>query len=239
MTIKGILFDAADVLYRRQESTHDVARRMLQARGYSRVLDGRDVACLEVLLSQASEGRIHPEDYWGEFLKAHGVASPQERAEMIAPIFAQSHQVEALPGAHDVVAALKQRGFVLGIVTDTMYPLAWKMNWLEKVGVAEFIDVVACSTVLGVHKPDPAIYLDALRQANLAVVEAAFVGHDAGEIKGARKVGLKTVAVLYDPQAQADYYAETLADLLNVPIFLAPLAGPYPQCGEGARVGRT
>ena len=219
MAIKGILFDAADVFYRREESTSGVARRLLQAHGYSTGPSADDVARLGALLSRASEGRVSPEDYWSGFLKAHGVASPEERAEMVAPILAQSHRVEALPGARDTVSALKQRGFILGIVTDTMYPLEWKMGWLEKVGVAEFIDVVACSTVLGVHKPDPAIYLHALRQANLTVAEGAFVGHDAGEIEGARKVGLKTVAVLYDPHAQADYYAETLADLLNVPIF--------------------
>ncbi len=220
MAIKGILFDAADVFYRRQESTSGVARRLLQARGYSTELSADEAARLGALLSRASEGRVSAEEYWGEFLKAHGVLSPEERAEMMVQVLAQSHQVEAVPGAHDTARTLKQRGFILGIVTDTMYPLEWKMDWLNKVGVAEFIDVVACSTVLGVHKPDPAIYLDALRQAHLTVAEAAFVGHDAGEIEGARKVGLRTVAVLYDPQAQADYYAHTLADLLNVPIFM-------------------
>ena len=30
---------------------------------------------------------------------------------------------------------------------------------------------------------------------------------------------MKTVAVNFDPDAQADYYAKSLLDLLNVPIF--------------------
>jgi putative hydrolase of the HAD superfamily len=87
------------------------------------------------------------------------------------------------------------------------------------VGVAEFIDVVACSTNLGVHKPDPTIYLNAVRDAHLTPVESCFVGHDARELEGARQVGMATVAVRYDRHARADYYAETLLDLLNVPIF--------------------
>jgi FMN phosphatase YigB (HAD superfamily) len=117
------------------------------------------------------------------------------------------------------MSGLKQRGFILGIVTDTMYPLEWKMNWLAAVGVAEFVDVVACSTVVGAHKPNPEIYLNALQQAKMQPREAAFVGHAADELDGARRVGMQTVAVNYNSGTQADYYAKSLMDLLNVPIF--------------------
>ena len=104
--------------------------------------------------------------------------------------------------ARETVQALKQRGFVLSIITDTIYPLARKMRWLEKIGVAEFVDHVACSTELGVHKPDPAIYLGAVRQAGLTVDESAFVGHATDELAGARRVGMKTVAVFYGADAR-------------------------------------
>jgi HAD superfamily hydrolase (TIGR01509 family) len=122
----------------------------------------------------------------------------------------------------ETLAALKKRGFVLGIVTDTIHPIGRKMRWLNQVGVAEFIDVVACSTVVGAHKPDPAIYLNALQQARLTPGQSAFVGHAADELEGARRAGLATVAVLYEPDARADYYVESLPDLLDVPIFANP-----------------
>jgi putative hydrolase of the HAD superfamily len=117
------------------------------------------------------------------------------------------------------LAELKRRGFVLGIVTDTMYPVEWKMSWLDKVGVAEFIDVVSCSSVLGAHKPNPEIYLNALAQARLTPPESAFVGHNAYELEGARRVGMATVAVNYDQGVHADYFCGSLPDLLQVPIF--------------------
>jgi FMN phosphatase YigB (HAD superfamily) len=101
-----------------------------------------------------------------------------------------------------------------------MYPLEWKMNWLAAVGVAEFVDIVSCSSVLGSSKPNPEIYRDALCQAKIQPREAAFVGHDAGELEGARRVGMKTVAVNYQPGTAADYYASSLSDLLNVPILV-------------------
>jgi FMN phosphatase YigB (HAD superfamily) len=217
--IRGIFFDAADVFYERQESATDVATRLVKQLGYSEQISERDLARQKELHVQATEGRISHETYWDEFLRMRGVPDPALRKNMREQITAQSNNVVAIPGGRAAVSGLKQRGFVLGIVTDTIYPLAWKMNWLAAVGVAEFIDLVACSTVLGAHKPNPEIYLGALRQANLPAREAAFVGHDARELEGARRVGLKTVAVNYDPGAAADFYARSLEDLLNVPIF--------------------
>ena len=69
------------------------------------------------------------------------------------------------------------------------------------------------------HKPEPAIYLHAVEQAHLTPDESAFVGHAADELEGAHRAGLVVVAVHYDPDARADYYAETLMDLLALPIF--------------------
>ncbi len=219
MAIKGILFDAADVFYRRPLSTQKYALDLLNDQGVAIDLAAQDQPRHMDLRSLAMRGQISPDEYWDQFLLLHGLAGPEARKTLVGKINDYSDHILAIPGGREVLACLKQRGFVLGIVTDTMYPLERKMRWLAMVGVAEFIDVVACSTALGIQKPDPDIYLDAIRQANLTIVKSAFVGHDAGEIKGAKKVGLKTVAVMYDPHAQADYYAETLPDLLDVPIF--------------------
>jgi HAD superfamily hydrolase (TIGR01509 family) len=219
MTIKGILFDAAGVLYDRPQSTRKYAAGLLQGMGLPTELPEKDQARHKALRSQANRGHFGPSEYWDQVLRMLGVESPVEREMLVAKINAYSDQVQAIPGGREVLAGLKQRGFVLGIVTDTVYPIGRKMHWLSQVGVAEFIDVVACSTVVGAHKPDPAIYMNALQQAHLRPYESAFVGHAADELEGARDAGLATVAVLYEPGARADYYAQSLLDLLNVPIF--------------------
>jgi HAD superfamily hydrolase (TIGR01509 family) len=219
MTLKGIFFDAADVFYYRPEPTEEYALNLLKEKGLSTELSVEDRMRQKALHSQANSGHLSPDEYWDQFLLMHGVAVPEQRKALVGQIIDYSNHVLAMPGGREALAGLKQRGFVLGIVTDTMYPIEWKMRWLAQVGVAEFVDVVACSTVLGAHKPDPAMYLNALQQAHLTPSEAAFVGHDAGELEGARKAGIATVAVNYDPGTQADYYARSLVDLLNVPIF--------------------
>ncbi len=217
--IKGIFFDAAGVFYDRNESTAALAKRRLAELGYPIELSAECQVRTKLLHVQATEGRISHGHYWDQLLKMHAVQDDDLRAMLVKEILAQTFQVFPYPGGREAMAGLQERGFILGIVTDTIYPVEWKMKWLDQVGVAEFIKIVACSTSLGAHKPQPAMYLYAVRQAELAPETAAFVGHDAGELEGARRAGLSTVAVNYGPEAQADFYADSLLGLLEVPIF--------------------
>jgi len=217
--IRGIFFDAADVFYARHQSTGAFAIELLKRRNYATNLSEHDLTEQKALHMQATEGRIGHAEYWDRFLQMRRVMDVTLRQSLIEQIIACANDVYAIPGGREAMAGLKQHGFVLGIVTDTIYPAEWKMRWLAQVGVAEFIDVVACSTVLGAHKPHPELYVNAMRQANLSPSESAFVGHDAGELAGAHRAGMTTVAVNYDADAQADFYCKSLLDLLNVPIF--------------------
>ena len=218
--IKGIFFDAAGILYQRKSSTADFAEELIRQNGHSGILSVQDRQTLETLRIQASQAIISHVDYWQKFLLLHGVKNPEQQNGMIKKITEFSNNVLPVPGSREALIGLKQRNFILGIVTDTIYPLEWKMQRLAKAGVADYIDVVACSTVLGIHKPDPAIYLNALKQVALIPSEAAFIGHNANEIYGAHKAGLITVAVNYEPDVQADYYCNSMLDLLMVPEFI-------------------
>jgi HAD superfamily hydrolase (TIGR01509 family) len=222
MSSRGIFFDAAGVLYHRPESTSSYVSTLLHDRGLTLDLSASDRARQKTLRSEANKGRLSPLNYWDQVLQMCGLADAAGRRVLVEQIDAYSDNVLPLPGCREMLATLKQRGFVLGIITDTMHPLDRKQRWLDAIGVTEFIDVLACSTALGAHKPDPAIYLGALQQAHLTPAEAAFVGHAADELDGARRAGLATVAVLYEPEARADYYAESLLALLDVPIFQEP-----------------
>ncbi len=220
MVISGIFFDAADVFYARCQSTVVYAARLAVEHGYPARLSAEDAERQRVLRHQASNGRLSAEAYWDEVLRMYGVDAADERDALVAQIMAQADDVYALPHAAETARALKERGFIISIITDTIFPLARKMRWLESIGVARYVDYIACSTELGVHKPDPAIYCAALLQSGIAVDQAAFVGHDTRELAGARQVGMRTVAVFNDPDAQADFYADSLLALLDIPIFV-------------------
>jgi FMN phosphatase YigB (HAD superfamily) len=217
--IKGVFFDAAGVFYDRKESDIAYVESLLKQSGYPTEISAEARVGLKELRNQATEGRISHVDYWDQFLQRYGVNMPEKRKVMVAGILEHAHQIFVFPGGREALAGLKERGFVLGIITDTMWPSEWKKRWLGVAGVNEFFDVFISSAELGAHKPEPVMYLSAIRQANLTPSECAFVGHDAPELDGARQAAMATVAVNYDPDAKADYYCQSLLDLLTVPIF--------------------
>jgi FMN phosphatase YigB (HAD superfamily) len=216
--IKGIFFDAAGILYTRARPTETYALSLLQMGGFATGLSPEQLMSQMALRSRANQGAISHEVYWDQFLLMRGVLDPQQRKAFTVQIINYSNDVQPTPGGREALAGLKQHGFLLGIITETMYPVEWKMRRLEKAGVAEFIDVVACSTVLGANKPDPAIYLNALQQAHLTSAESAFVGHLDIELQGAHNAGMITIAINHDPDSKADYYCSSLLDLLTLPV---------------------
>ena len=215
--MRGVFFDAGDVLYRRASSSTEHARRLIEERGYrSAALNGPAVKDLR---RDASLGRIPPAEYWRHVLAACGVAGA-DQSSMLTEIDRFADVVEGEPDAARVLSEMRRRGKVIGVITDTMYPLERKMLWLQRAGVADLIDVVSCSTALGFRKPDPAIYRDALARAGVSARDAAFVGHDGAEIEGARAVGMTTIAIHPDDHVTADHRVDALADLLDLAILV-------------------
>jgi HAD superfamily hydrolase (TIGR01509 family) len=217
--LKGAFFDAHGILYMRRLSPREVALMGLAARGDRTGLPEAEVARLRALRVEATLGHRSAQAYWSAFLAAGGVTAEAKRTALVQRVLAQAHAVEEVPGAASTLAVLKRRGFVLGVITNTIYPLEWKRAWLARVGVAAVIDTIACSTALGLRKPDPAIYRRALAPVGLEPHEAAFVGHTRCELTGARRAGLVTVAVGPVPDVEADYRVGALPDLLMLPIF--------------------
>ena len=185
--IKAIFFDAAGILYTRSGPTEAFALDLLRKFGFPTGVSPDLQKSQFALRSQANEGKISHEAYWDNFLLMRNVIDPMQRKDFSLQIINYSNDIQPIQGAKEALAKLKKLGFRLGIITDTMYPVKWKMRRLEKAGVAEFIDVVACSTDLGAHKPDPAVYMYAIQQANLTPAESAFVGHLGVELGAGAK----------------------------------------------------
>lgn len=217
--IKAIFFDAAGILYTRGGHTEAYALNLLRKNGYPTEVKPDQYSRQMELRSRANEGTVSHDVYWDQFLLMRGVRDPQLRKEYATEIIDYSNDVQPINGAKEALLQMKQKGVQLGIITDTMYPVEWKMRRLEKAGVAEFIEIVACSTSIGAHKPDPAVYAYAIEQANLAPGQSAFVGHLGIELEGAKKAGMITIAVDNDADAVADYYCHSLIDILDLPIF--------------------
>src|SRR5829696_574332 len=100
------------------------------------------------------------------------------------------------PEAPRVIDEIKRRGLLVAVVSNTEDGRARES--LEAAGLAGRFDVVVDSHLVGVSKPDPAIFRHALQLLGVEPDEAVFVGdsytHDA---LAARAAGMR--AVLLDP----------------------------------------
>ncbi|HWN81113.1 MAG TPA: HAD-IA family hydrolase, partial [Candidatus Udaeobacter sp.] len=99
------------------------------------------------------------------------------------------------PFARRVLADLLAEGCRLGVISNAAGDVA---ELLAGHDLSEPFDAIVDSGVVGVEKPDPAIFELALRQLGVPAAEAIHVGDlPAVDVAGAQAVGME--AVLIDP----------------------------------------
>jgi putative hydrolase of the HAD superfamily len=213
--IRALLFDAGDILYFRPHRDHKLAAYLNEL-----ALSTEDAHAEEKksIIDQAYQGQINQDQYREAILRMYGITQPEqiERGKQI--LAEDDNNVHFFEGVQKTLIALKDKGYLLGIVTDTAMPLHVKLSWFERGGFGHVWDAITSSKELGIRKPNPQIYQAALQQLGLQPSQAVFVGHSALELDGARAVGIKTVAFNYEEGAIADYYIVHFADILKLPI---------------------
>ena len=152
------------------------------------------------------------------FLEALGVGNREER-EAAARRIAQEHRRANLwtgevPGARQTLAALEERGYRLGVVSNADGRV---QKLLDDAGLSAHLEIVLDSAHLGVEKPDPRIFLAAAERLGLPVSSCAYVG-DLYEIDivGARAAGLRAILIGRCPAPEPVERIESLAALLNL-----------------------
>jgi len=214
-SIRAILFDAGDVLYHRPHRYQEFAS-FLNGLGIDYGCIDRDQA--RIFEQQAYRGQISRDQYREELLRVCGVTQPPQVEEGKRVLDKDDNSVVFFDGVPETLHALKERGYLLGIITDTASPIHVKLNWFERGGFGNVWDSIISSKEIGVRKPDPKIYRAALAQLGIPASEAVFVGHKACELDGARAAGMLTVAFNYDKDARADFFIKSFPDMLELPV---------------------
>jgi len=213
----ALLFDAGDILYFRPEKGKKL-RAYLEHIGLGTDKLNRNE--LEIATQSAYRGYICQEEYREAILKAYGISKPEQLECGRKILEEEDVSVEFFDGVQPTLLALKERGFLLGIVTDTANPIHVKLDWFDQGGFVHVWDSIISSQEVGVRKPDPAIYQAAMRQLRVTSERTAFIGHKASELDGARAVGMKTIAFNFEEDVEADFYIQQFADLLNLPVII-------------------
>jgi putative hydrolase of the HAD superfamily len=135
---------------------------------------------------------------------------------------------DALPA----LEALREAGYRLGVIANQPSQVRAA---LERDGLVAFFEVWGVSDDLGLQKPDPALFLHAIRTAGVDAARAVMVGDRLDyDVRPAKAAGMRTIWVLRgeapdDPTtaqlAEADGWVEDLGQLWEA---VAQLAAVMP-----------
>lgn len=101
-----------------------------------------------------------------------------------------------LDGAVDVLKTLKEKGYIVGAITNGVSSL--QNIKLDTAGIRDLFDVVVVSGDIGIYKPDRRIFDEAVRRAGVKNEEALFVGdHPVNDIQGALGADMKAIRMNY------------------------------------------
>jgi len=181
-----------------------------------------------------------PDGYAGRFLELedHGYRPKAEVIPQLVQEFALPHDPRSLldtyaghvrhavpmAHAHPVLRDLRAQGVRVGVVTNGWGDL--QPTCVEVCGLSGLIDDLVISKVVGLGKPDPAIYRLALDRLGVRADQAWFVGDSPrNDIAGPQAVGLRAAWLPTTHPLRGEVPDATLRDLRDV-LTLPGL--PYP-----------
>ena len=180
--IRGVIFDFGNVI-----SSFDVGIFLAKLHEWS----GLDVETLRDriygsrLHSRYERGEISSKEFHREVVRRIGFYVPVDAlADRFSDIFTP------IESTHGLIRALKGK-YRLGLLSNTN---EWHfLRHIRKVPVFPLFDAVTLSYEVGALKPEPEIYLDALRKLSLPPEECVFIDDIGKYAEGAAGVGIRGI----------------------------------------------
>jgi len=180
--IRGVIFDFGNVI-----SSFDVGIFLGKLRDWSGIEAGtlRERIYGSGLHSRYERGEISSEEFHREVVRRIGVDVPvEELAEGFCDIFTP------LESTHGLIRTLKGK-YRLGLLSNTN---EWHfLRQIRKVPVFPLFDAVTLSFEVGALKPEPEIYLDALRKLSLPPEACVFIDDIGKYADGAAVLGIRGI----------------------------------------------
>jgi putative hydrolase of the HAD superfamily len=199
---KAVIFDLDDTLCDYATAREARLRRAftLSPQGGTQSSDAVD---LDRMVAESIQMHPHGADHFAQLFARFGIADAA-RASAAADWYRKNrfHGLRLFPETEGVFAAVRKAVLddgaraarPIGIVTNG--PTEVQRAKLQLLGIDRLVDFVLVSEEFGVAKPDPRIFREALRLAEVMPEEAVFVGDSAEfDMAGAQAAGIPTVWV--------------------------------------------
>lgn len=107
------------------------------------------------------------------------------------------------PDVKEVVIELSQRGYLLGIIANTITETEIP-DWMEADGLTGYFKAVVLSSKVRVRKPDPEIYWEAARRVGIEPARCAYVGDNpVRDVDGCQAAGFGMMILFMEPSTLA------------------------------------
>jgi FMN phosphatase YigB (HAD superfamily) len=192
--IKAVLYDLGDIFFEAHLWRKWMWERLMEVTGH-RWTFREFYELYESWIKNVYEGNAGYEENYLNFLKSLNISNPDE---FLAESFEKKKYVEKnrklFPGVKKTLKKLKDCGIMNIIMTDNeKTAVGVRKEVLQKFLIDHLINKVYTSLDLGITKPDPASFSHILSDLELHKSGVIFVGHDADEINGAKKFGIKVI----------------------------------------------
>jgi putative hydrolase of the HAD superfamily len=210
-SVRAVLFDFGHTLVdfrRTQEALHaayEQIRARVEAAAYMEVpelldLVERVAGGVDGLVTQSyEEGRLEEldqADLLRQSFAAIGFDLPDDVLEHIVQLdhSAYSNSLVVEPAVEHALERLRSSGYRMGMVSNISLRADLMRSDLAKLGLDRFLEASVFSSEVGIRKPDPRIFLEALTRLGVTPAETVFVGDRlVDDVSGARAVGMRGV----------------------------------------------
>lgn len=223
--VRAVLFDAGNTLiYADPVRMADILRSVGVAVGPGQVA-AAELEARRLLHAAIEDGFTGTEpEVWRDYFAAifRGTGVPGEAQAEAGRVLREVHAVEHLwthvaPETEEALRELAAAGYRLAVISNADGRVE---GVLEDVGLREHFEFVMDSELVGMEKPDPAIFLEGCRRLGLGPAACLYVGDlYPVDYVGATRAGLQ--AVLLDPLGVHDGRAPSVPALTDLPAFLA------------------
>ena len=154
-----------------------------------------------------------------EFSPPHMAEALRHASEIIEKIeLAGVDRAQPLEGAIEILAALKESGASVAIVTSNSSKTV--QRWFDRDGVTSIDAIIGRDTLLGL-KPAPDMLIRALELFSVDRSDAAFVGDSEADVHAAQKCGVRFYGIAPTDIARDRLLAAGATEIVGSPAALA------------------
>ncbi|MCJ7496574.1 MAG: HAD family hydrolase [candidate division Zixibacteria bacterium] len=224
--LKGIIFDMGSTLLEFENSSWVVLGKRSAERSFTFLKDKGlidvDLNLFTVLLSELlsssfelSEQNLEEfrfEDLAEDIFRKLDIELQDGNYDGFLNAYYQpvTEQLTLIDSAVETLRYFKEEGYIVGLISNTIFPARYHLKELERFGLLPYFDSVLFSSEVGYKKPHPEIFIQALKRLKVEAEESVFIGDKLIEdVGGAKNLGMRGILKYKEGR---DYTAPIIPD---------------------------